>query len=109
MHAFFFFSSRRRHTRLVSDWSSDVCSSDLSSAMKNEITFKDGRAEQSNFDNYPLLRMSETPTVEIHMIASGEKPGGMGEVGVPLAAPAIANAIAAATGKRIRKMPLLSA
>ncbi|MBI3716070.1 MAG: xanthine dehydrogenase family protein molybdopterin-binding subunit [Betaproteobacteria bacterium] len=80
-----------------------------SSAMKNEITFKDGRPEQSNFDNYPMLRMSETPLVEIHMIASGNKPGGIGEVGVPLAAPAIANAIAAATGKRIRKMPLLSA
>jgi len=81
----------------------------FSSAMKNEITFKDGRPEQSNFDNYPMLRMSETPLVEIHMIASGNKPGGIGEVGVPLAAPAIANAIAAATGKRIRRMPLLSA
>jgi isoquinoline 1-oxidoreductase beta subunit len=80
-----------------------------SAAMKNEITFKDGRVEQSNFHNYPILRMSETPKVEIHLIASGEKPGGIGEVGVPLAAPAIANAIAAATGKRLRKMPLLSA
>ncbi len=79
-----------------------------SSAMKNEVTFKDGRVEQSNFHNYPLLRMSETPVVEIHMIADGGKPGGMGEVGVPLAAPAIGNAIAAA-GKVMRKMPFLSA
>ncbi len=79
-----------------------------SSAMKNEITFKNGQVEQSNFDNYPVLRMSETPVVEIHMIPDGSKPGGIGEVGVPLAAPAIGNAIAAA-GKVLRKMPFLSA
>jgi len=73
--------------------------------MKNKITFKDGAAQQTNFDSYPLLRMSETPVVDITVIEGGEKPAGMGEVGTPLAAPAIANAIVAAGGKRIRSLP----
>ena len=80
----------------------------FSSAMKNKITFKDGAAEQRNFDSYPLLRMSEAPTVDITIIEGGDKPSGMGEVGVPLVAPAIANAITRATGKRPRSMPFLA-
>ncbi len=80
----------------------------FSTAMKNKITFKDGAAQQTNFDSYPLLRMSETPVVDITVIEGGEKPSGMGEVGTPLAAPAIANAIVAAGGKRIRSLPFLS-
>ncbi len=80
----------------------------FSTAMKNKITFKDGAAQQTNFDSYPLLRMSETPVVDITVMAGGEKPSGMGEVGTPLAAPAIANAIVAAGGKRIRSLPFLS-
>lgn len=78
-----------------------------SSAMKAQITFKDGAVEQRNFDTYPLLRMSETPTIDITIIEGGGKPSGMGEVGVPTVAPAIVNAIAAATGNRIRKLPIL--
>jgi len=79
-----------------------------STAMKNKITFNNGAVEQSNFNNYPLLRMSETPQIDITILASGDAPSGMGEVGVPLAAPAIANAIASATGKRIRSLPFLA-
>lgn len=80
-----------------------------SAAMKTAITFKDGEVEQSNFHNYPLLRMSEAPQVDVLVMPSGDDPGGMGEVGVPCVAPAIANAIAAATGTRNRKMPFTSA
>ncbi|NBY14646.1 MAG: xanthine dehydrogenase family protein molybdopterin-binding subunit [Betaproteobacteria bacterium] len=79
-----------------------------SSAMKNKITFKDGVVEQKNFDTYPMLRMSETPAIDITIIEGGDKPSGMGEVGVPLAAPAIANAIAAATGERRRTLPFVA-
>jgi isoquinoline 1-oxidoreductase beta subunit len=77
--------------------------------MKNVITFKDGRVEQSNFDNYPMLRMSETPIVDITFVQSAASPGGLGEVGVPLVMPAIANAVATLTGKRVRKLPLMAA
>jgi isoquinoline 1-oxidoreductase beta subunit len=80
----------------------------FSTAMKNKITFKDGAAQQTNFDSYPLLRMSEAPVVDITLLEGGEKPSGMGEVGTPLAAPAIANAIVAAGGKRIRSLPFMS-
>jgi isoquinoline 1-oxidoreductase beta subunit len=77
----------------------------LSAALYGEITLKDGRVEQSNFNDYPLLPMSEMPAVEVHMIASKEKPGGIGEPGVPPIAPAVGNAIFALTGKRIRRLP----
>jgi isoquinoline 1-oxidoreductase beta subunit len=80
----------------------------FSSGMKNVITFKDGRVEQSNFDNYPMLRMSETPVVDITFVQSAASPGGLGEVGVPLVMPAIANAVATLTGKRVRKLPLMA-
>lgn len=80
----------------------------FSSGMKNAITFKDGRPEQSNFDDYPMLRMSEVPAIDITFVASNAAPGGLGEVGVPLVMPAIANAVAKLTGKRVRKLPLLS-
>jgi isoquinoline 1-oxidoreductase subunit beta len=79
------------------------------SAMKNQITFKNGAVEQTNFHDYQMLRMNEVPAIDLHFIGSNEKPGGIGEVGVPLVAAAIANAIAAAGGKRLRKQPLLSA
>jgi isoquinoline 1-oxidoreductase beta subunit len=81
----------------------------FSTAMKNQITFKDGAAQQTNFDSYPMLRMSETPAIDITVIEGGDKPSGLGEVGVPLAAPAIANAIVAAGGQRIRSLPFLTA
>ena len=78
----------------------------LSAALFGEITLKDGKVQQSNFDNYPVLRMNEMPKVEVHIVASTQAPGGVGEPGLPPAAPAVANAIFAATGKRIRKLPL---
>ena len=80
----------------------------FSSGMKNVITFKDGQVEQSNFHNYAMLRMSETPLVDITFVQSTASPGGLGEVGVPLVMPAIANAVATLTGKRVRKLPLMA-
>ncbi len=78
----------------------------LSAALYGKITFKDGRVEQSNFHDYPVLRIDEMPKVEVHIVASGEPPGGIGEPGLPPLAPAVANAIFAATGKRVRKLPI---
>ena len=78
----------------------------LSAALYGRITFKDGKVEQSNFHDYPVLRMDEMPRVEVHIAASTEAPGGIGEPGLPPLAPALANAIFAATGKRLRKLPI---
>jgi isoquinoline 1-oxidoreductase subunit beta len=78
----------------------------LSAALYGEITFKDGKVDQSNFHDYEVLRMSEMPVVEVHIVPSTEAPGGVGEPGLPPAAPALVNAIYAATGKRLRKLPL---
>ena len=75
-------------------------------ALYGEITLKSGRVEQTNFDTYQMLRMNETPSIEIHIVKSTEPPGGMGETGTSAIVPAIANAIYAATGKRLRKMPV---
>jgi len=72
-----------------------------------EITAADGKVLQSNFDNYPVARMPEAPYVtHVHVIPSTEPPAGVGEPGVPPMAPAICNAVFAATGKRIRELPL---
>jgi isoquinoline 1-oxidoreductase beta subunit len=81
----------------------------LSAALKTEITFKDGRIEQHTFKDFPVLRFDETPAIEVHMIASTESSSGIGEQPVPPAAPAVANAIFAATGKRVRKLPIRAA
>lgn len=78
----------------------------LSAALHEKITFKDGRVEQTNFDSYPLLRMAEMPKVEVHILPSTEPPGGVGEPGTPPLAPAVVNAIFAATGKRLRSLPI---
>ncbi|HVP76480.1 MAG TPA: molybdopterin-dependent oxidoreductase [Thermodesulfobacteriota bacterium] len=78
----------------------------LSAALHGAITFKDGRVEQNNFDDYPILRMYEMPDVEVFITPSQNPPGGVGESGVPPIAPAVGNAIFAATGKRIRKLPI---
>ncbi len=78
----------------------------LSAALFGEITLKDGRAEQSNFHDYRCLRIDEMPVVEVHIVPSAAAPTGVGEPGVPPLAPALANAIFAATGKRIRKLPI---
>ncbi|MCH7478351.1 MAG: xanthine dehydrogenase family protein molybdopterin-binding subunit, partial [SAR324 cluster bacterium] len=78
----------------------------LSAALKQRISYKEGQVEQSNFHNYTMLRMNEMPTIEVVIIASSEPPTGVGEPGVPPIAPALTNAIAAATGQRIRKLPI---
>jgi isoquinoline 1-oxidoreductase beta subunit len=74
-------------------------------ALYGEITLKYGRIEQGNFDTYQMIRMNEAPAIEVHIVKSAEPPGGMGETGTSGVVPAIANAIFAATGKRLRKMP----
>jgi isoquinoline 1-oxidoreductase beta subunit len=78
----------------------------LSAALMGEITLRDGVVEQSNFHDYPLLRQHQAPDVEVHFIASQEAPRGLGEPPLPPLAPAVCNAIFAATGERIRKLPL---
>ncbi|MCU7373732.1 xanthine dehydrogenase family protein molybdopterin-binding subunit [Paucibacter sp. O1-1] len=78
----------------------------LSAALYGKITYKDGRVEQGNFHDYPVLRLSEMPKVEVHILPSQEAPGGIGEPGTPPIAPALVNAIFAATGKRIRSLPI---
>jgi CO/xanthine dehydrogenase Mo-binding subunit len=78
----------------------------ISGALWGEITLKNGRVEQSNFNNYRTLRMNETPTIEVHLVRNGEAPGGIGEPGTAVTAAALANAVFAATGKRIRRLPL---
>lgn len=78
----------------------------LSAATGEAITLKDGEVEQSNFDAYKILRMPAAPAVEVHLVKSDKPPTGTGEPGVPPFAPALANAIFAATGKRITRLPL---
>jgi isoquinoline 1-oxidoreductase subunit beta len=75
-------------------------------ALYGAITLKDGRVEQTNFDTYQVLRMNEAPAVDVYIVQSSEPPGGMGETGTSAIVPAIANAVFAATGKRLRKMPI---
>ena len=81
----------------------------LSAALYGQITFKNGRVEQSNFHDYEMLRMEEMPLVEVHIMKSQEPPGGVGEPGVPPIAPAVANAFYAASGIRMRTLPMTAA
>ena len=82
----------------------------LSSALKGAITFRDGQVEQSTFRDFPVLRIDETPAIEVHLVPShGESPFGIGESTVPPIVPAVVNAIFAATGKRIRHLPIREA
>jgi isoquinoline 1-oxidoreductase beta subunit len=78
----------------------------LTAALYGEISFENGRVQQSNFHDYPILRINEAPHIEVAIINSGEAMGGAGEPGTPPIAPAVANAIFAATGKRVRKLPI---
>src|SRR4029079_17567259 len=78
----------------------------ISAALWGEATLKDGRIEQHNFNDYRVLRINETPAIEVHLMNSTEAPGGIGEPGTVGIAPAVANAIFALTGKRIRKLPI---
>ena len=78
----------------------------LTAALYGKISFKDGRVEQGNFHQYPMLRMNEMPKVEVHIVKSSEEPGGIGEPGTPPIAPAVVNALFALTGKRVRSLPI---
>src|SRR5262249_54482934 len=78
----------------------------LTAAYYGQITIDRGRVQQSNFHDYPMLRINEAPVVDVHILNSGEAPGGLGEPGVPSIAPAVTNAIFVATGRRIRKLPI---
>jgi isoquinoline 1-oxidoreductase beta subunit len=78
----------------------------LSTALKEEVKFANGGVETTNYEDYDLLRMSEVPEIKVHIIDSDEKIGGIGEPGVPPAAPAAANAVFAASGARLRTIPM---
>jgi isoquinoline 1-oxidoreductase subunit beta len=78
----------------------------ISGALWGEVTLNNGRVEQSNFNNYRVLRMNETPPIAVHLVRNSEAPGGIGEPGTAVTAAALGNAIYAATGKRLRKLPL---
>ena len=78
----------------------------LSAALKEEVTIDQGRVSQSNFHDYGILRMSEAPRIDVHVIQSGGEIGGADEAGLPATAPAVANSVFAATGRRLRSLPL---
>ena len=78
----------------------------LSATLGEQITLKDGRVQQSNFHDYPILRLKGSPEISVDIIESGKEIGAVGEVAVPLAAPALANAVFSASGKRIRTLPM---
>jgi isoquinoline 1-oxidoreductase subunit beta len=78
----------------------------ITAALYGQITLKDGRVEQTNFDTYQMLRINEAPAIEVYIVQNSEPPGGMGEAGTSAIVPAVTNAIFAATGKRLRKLPV---
>jgi len=78
----------------------------LTPVLGGEITIREAAVEQHNFNDYKVLRMADAPEIDVHLVPGGGRPGGMGETGVPPLAPAVANAIFAATGKRIRRLPI---
>jgi isoquinoline 1-oxidoreductase subunit beta len=78
----------------------------LTAALHSQITIAKGRVQQSNFNDYRMMRINETPKIEVHIVPSGEAPGGIGEPGTSIAAPALANALFAATGVRLRGLPI---
>ena len=82
-----------------------MCSSDL--ALHGKITIREGAVEQSNFDSYPVLRMNESPQIDVVLLPSESAPSGIGEPPTPPLAPALANALFAATGERQRSLPLV--
>jgi isoquinoline 1-oxidoreductase beta subunit len=80
----------------------------LSAVLYGEIVIKDGKVLNSNFHDYPLLRMHEVPQIEVHIVESSDEMGGVGEPGVPTVAAAVANAILDLTGKPVRSLPIFS-
>ena len=80
----------------------------LSAALWGEVTLEEGKVHQTNFDNYRVLRMNDAPELEVHLIESTESPGGIGEPSTAVVAPAVANALFAASGRRVRALPFAS-
>jgi isoquinoline 1-oxidoreductase beta subunit len=78
----------------------------LTATLHGNITLEKGRVQQGNFNDYPMLRMNEAPKVDVLLVQSTEKPGGIGEPATALIGPAVANALFSATGKRVRQLPL---
>ena len=78
----------------------------LTAALYGEITIKKGRVEQSNFNDYRMLRINQMPKIDVHLIKSGEPPGGVGEAGTTAGPPALRNAIFAATGVALKRLPI---
>jgi isoquinoline 1-oxidoreductase beta subunit len=78
----------------------------LSAALSSELTFSEGRVVQSNFHDYTVLRIDQMPRVEVHIVKSAQAPTGVGEPATPVIAPAVANALSAATGQRFDRLPL---
>ena len=78
----------------------------LSATLKGKITINNGQVVQSNFHDFDVLRIDEMPDVDVHIVQSSKFPGGVGEPGLPPIAPAVCNAVFAATGKRVRKLPI---
>jgi isoquinoline 1-oxidoreductase beta subunit len=78
----------------------------LTAALYGEITIGNGRVQQSNFHDYRMLRINQVPNIEVHVVKSGEPPGGIGETGVTAGPPALGNALYAATGIRLRRLPI---
>ncbi len=78
----------------------------LNATLKGEINVQGGKVVQSNFDDYPMLKIKDTPEINVHLVENNDPPGGLGEAGTPLIGPAVANAVFAATGKRVRRIPI---
>jgi CO/xanthine dehydrogenase Mo-binding subunit len=94
------------HPGIVEAQMSGSIAGGLTAALYGEITLERGRVTQSNFHDYPMLRIAEMPAIDVHLVPSEEEPGGAGEPGLPPIAPAVANALFALTGKRIRRLPI---
>jgi isoquinoline 1-oxidoreductase beta subunit len=94
------------HPGIVEGQMSGSIVAGLTAALYGEITIEKGRVKQGNFNDYPMLRMAEMPEIQVHIVQNHEEPGGVGEPGVPPIAPAVANALFALTGKRIRRLPI---
>lgn len=94
------------HPRIAEGQMSGSVVAGLTAALYGEITIEKGRVAQGNFNNYRMLRMNEMPVVDVHLVASGDEPGGVGEPGVPPIAAAVANALYTLTGVRVRRLPL---
>lgn len=94
------------HPGIVEEQLAGAALAGLGAALRGEVTLEEGRVVPSNFDDYPLLRMPEAPEVDVHLVDSHEEPGGVGEPGLPPAAPAVTNAWFALTGERLRELPI---